>query len=65
MNISRLALLVTLTLALAACGDDKNNPNYGSFGNDGSALPGGNNNGDQVNGNNNGDGIPRPVLRMA
>jgi peptidoglycan-associated lipoprotein len=55
----RLALLCALTLAVAACSDDKNNPNYGGMGNDGGAgLPG--NQTDQVgpNGNNADSGIP-------
>jgi len=59
MNMpSRLALLVTLTLAVAACSDDKNNPDFGSMGNEGGgSLP--NNNGDQVgSGIDRGSGIP-------
>jgi peptidoglycan-associated lipoprotein len=53
---SRLALVCALTLAVSACSDDKNNPNYGSLGNDGggSGLPS-----DQVNTTGGGDsGIP-------
>jgi len=46
----RLALLSVLTLALAACSDDKNNPNYGGMGADGSGLP--SNQTDQIGGNN-------------
>jgi peptidoglycan-associated lipoprotein len=58
MNMPRrLALLVALTLAVAACSDDKNNPNYTGMGNDGGgALP--NNQSDTVNGGDNGSGIP-------
>jgi peptidoglycan-associated lipoprotein len=66
MNIPRLAFLVALTLAVAACSDDKNNPNYGGMGNDGSSLPNGGT-GDQVNGGgDNGSGIPpaRPADGM-
>ena len=58
----RLALLVALTLAVAACSDDKNNPNYGGMGPDGGALPSGNGTGgsDTVGGNGNtpDSGIP-------
>jgi peptidoglycan-associated lipoprotein len=64
MNMPRLALFLALTLALAACSDDKNNPNYGGMGPDGSALP---NTGDQVGGSNSPDsGIPptRPADGM-
>ena len=54
----RLALLCVLTLAVAACSDDKDNPNYGGMGNDGS-LPGGTGSGDNVGGANSPDiGIP-------
>jgi peptidoglycan-associated lipoprotein len=66
MNIPRLALLVALTLAVAACSDDKNNPNYGGMGPDGGALPG-SDNGDKVgNGNDASGGIPptRPADGM-
>jgi peptidoglycan-associated lipoprotein len=53
----RLALLCALTLAVAACSDDKNNPNYSGMGPDGSALPNGQT--DQVGGGNTADsGIP-------
>ena len=58
MNMPRrLALLCALTLALAACSDDKDNPNYGGMGSDGgSALPG---QGDNVGANGDaGSGIP-------
>lgn len=52
----RLAFLCALTLAVAACSDDKDNPNYTGMGSDGSgALPGGS---DQVGGSNPGEGIP-------
>jgi peptidoglycan-associated lipoprotein len=63
----RLALLLVLTLAVAACSDDKNNPNYGGMGPDGSSLPNGNGNGDQVGAGSNPDsGIPptRPADGM-
>jgi peptidoglycan-associated lipoprotein len=63
MNMPRrLALLCVLTLAVAACSDDKNNPNYGGMGGggDSSALPG--NQTDQLNNNPNGEGIP-PAAR--
>ena len=56
---ARLALLFALTLAVAACSDDKNNPNYGGMGSDGSALPAGGNGGsDTVNGGATDSGIP-------
>ncbi len=54
-NLSRLPLLVTLTLALVACGEDKN-PDYNTMGENGSgALPGQT---DTVNGGDAGSGIP-------
>ena len=54
MNIPRrLALVCALTLAVVACSDDKNNPNYTGMGPD-AGLPGGN---DQVNGNSPESGI--------
>jgi peptidoglycan-associated lipoprotein len=68
MNMPRrLALLLVLTLSVAACSDDKDNPNYGGMGNDPSTLPNGGNGGDQVNGGgDNGSGIPptRPADGM-
>ncbi len=68
MNMpSRLAFLVALTLAVAACSDDKNNPDFGSMGNGGSGLPDNNGGGDKVgNGVDNGSGIPpaRPADGM-
>jgi len=59
MNMPRrLAFLFVLTLAVAACSDDKNNPNYGGMGADGSTLPNGGST-DQVGGGDNaGSGIP-------
>jgi peptidoglycan-associated lipoprotein len=68
MNTPRLALLIALTLAVAACSDDKNNPNYGGMGPDGGALPNGSSPGDQVGGGNTPDsGIPqaRPADGMS
>ncbi|MEI9999498.1 MAG: hypothetical protein WDO13_10185 [Verrucomicrobiota bacterium] len=57
MNIPRrFALLFALTLAVAACSDDKNSPNFGGMGNDG-GLPGGGT--DTVNGNSPDSGIRR------
>jgi peptidoglycan-associated lipoprotein len=41
MNIKRLPLLIALTLALAACEDDKN-PDYNSMGDNNGSLPGNN-----------------------
>jgi peptidoglycan-associated lipoprotein len=54
----RLALLCVLTLAVAACSDDKNNPNYGGMGADGGggALPNGGS--DNLGGPNAESGIP-------
>jgi peptidoglycan-associated lipoprotein len=52
----RLALLCLLTFAVVACSDDKNNPNYGGMGADGSSLPG--NQTDQLNGGDAESGIP-------
>jgi outer membrane protein OmpA-like peptidoglycan-associated protein len=52
----RLAFLCVLTLALAACSDDKDNPNYSGMGNDSSTLPGGGS--DTVNGGSAESGIP-------
>ncbi len=56
MNMPRLALFLALTLALAACSDDKNNPNYTGMGADGGALPNGGT--DSVNGGSADSGIP-------
>ncbi len=53
----RLPLLFALTLALAACGDDKD-ANYTGMGPDGTPLPGGANQSDLVDPNNPGGGIP-------
>ena len=52
----RLPLLLALTLALAACGDEKN-ANYTGMGSDGGALPG-NGGSDTVNPNDVASGIP-------
>jgi peptidoglycan-associated lipoprotein len=57
MNITyRLPLLFALTLALAACGDDKDQ-NYTGMGDNGGALPA-NGGTDSVNPNDVGGGIP-------
>ena len=53
-NKCRLPLLIALTIALAACGDDKN-ANYTGMGDNGGALPGGS---DQVNPGGDASGIP-------
>jgi peptidoglycan-associated lipoprotein len=53
----RLPLLFALTLALAACGDDKD-ANYTGMGPDGAPLPGNGGNPDSVNTDNLGSGIP-------
>ncbi len=59
MNMPRrLAFLFALTLAVAACSDDKDNPNYGGMGSDGSALPGNGGGSDQANGGATDSGIP-------
>ncbi len=47
MKIHRLPLLLALTVALAACGDDKSNPDYTGLGANGGQLPG--NQTDQLN----------------
>ncbi len=49
----RLMLICAATLAVAACGDDKNNPNYTGMGPDGAGLP----NTDTVGGNTPDSGI--------
>jgi len=52
----RLILVCAVTLAVAGCSDDKNNPNYTGMGPDGAGLP--NNGGtDTVNGNSADSGI--------
>jgi outer membrane protein OmpA-like peptidoglycan-associated protein len=53
----RLPLLLALTLALAACGDDKDANYSGMGGGNGGALPGGGGQ-DQLDPNNQGGGIP-------
>jgi len=54
----RLSLLLAVTLALAACGDDKD-ANYTGMGPDGTPLPGTGNGGtDSLNADNPGGGIP-------
>jgi len=59
MNIKcRLPLLIALTIALAACGDDKDK-NYTGMGDNGGALPGGQ---DTLNTADAGGGIP-PAAR--
>jgi peptidoglycan-associated lipoprotein len=51
----RLILACALTLAVVACSDDKNNPNYTGMGQDGAGLPNGGT--DTVNGNSPDSGI--------
>ncbi len=53
----RLPLLIVLTIALAACGEDKDH-NYTGMGENGGALPGGGGGSDQVNAGDVGSGIP-------
>jgi peptidoglycan-associated lipoprotein len=54
-KICRLPLLIALTIALAACGDDKNG-HFTDVGPDGAPLPGGGT--DQLAANNGDSGIP-------
>jgi peptidoglycan-associated lipoprotein len=54
--LSRLAIVTLVTLALAACDDTKDNPNYSGMGDGGGALPNGGT--DTVNGGDQGSGIP-------
>ncbi len=58
MKMPRLAFLFALTLAVAACSDDKNNPNYGGMGPDGGMPGGAPGSSDSVNGNTPDSGIP-------
>jgi peptidoglycan-associated lipoprotein len=51
----RLTLVCAVTLAVAACSDDKNNPNYSGMGPDGAGLPNGGT--DQVGNNSPDSGI--------
>jgi peptidoglycan-associated lipoprotein len=55
--LHRLALLCALSLAVVACSDDKNNPNYTGLGDGGGALPGSGGT-DTVGGGNAESGIP-------
>jgi peptidoglycan-associated lipoprotein len=58
-NLRRLPLLFAVTLALAACGDDKTSPDYNSMGTDNSgALPNGQNPDNVGGGNPSEVGIP-------